>query len=165
MTRGDRKTPGGNEFPTDQPSWALTEKTRSWFIKKPYGEGMTERHGERQPTPIGGPAPTVTSKARGWEIVGLAADHEPPSWWWQNRPATTIVGSFSPDIVAPPGYRTTTSRQNAAGSVRITITDALILQSFPPDYPLQGSRTKQFEQVGNAVPPLLARAVLDQFRR
>lgn len=80
--------------------------------------------------------------------------------WWFTRPATTLVGSFCPDIVAGPGVDLTRPRQDRAGSVRISITDALVLQSFPADYPLQGSKTKQFQQVGNAVPPRLAAHIL-----
>ena len=80
--------------------------------------------------------------------------------WTTERPATTIVGSFNPDVVSAPGYRTKVSRQNAEGSVRVTVAEAGILQSFPADYPWHGSRSKQYEQVGNAVPPRLAAHIL-----
>lgn len=41
-----------------------------------------------------------------------------------------------------------------------TLADSLIFQGFPADYPVHGSTTRAQEQIGNAVPPLLAAHVL-----
>lgn len=82
--------------------------------------------------------------------------------WVYRRPSPTIVGTFAPDVVAAPGYRKPGDppRQKTPGSVRVTVQEAAILQSFPPDHPWQGRLGQQYLQVGNAIPPLLAGAVL-----
>jgi DNA (cytosine-5)-methyltransferase 1 len=109
-TRADRKTPGGNNFQADRPSWGLTEKTRSW---------------------------------------------------WAYRPATTLSGD--PHISGPghkdgrPGSGYPRQQDNA---IRVSIQEAAVLQTFPPDYPFQGTRSKQFLQAGNSNPPKLAEALL-----
>lgn len=106
------------------------------------------------------PSPTVTgggTETGGAEPIAKIVERwtTRPDWCYR-RPSTTIVGSFKPEIVAAPGYRVKVSRQNAPDSVRVTVQEAGVLQSFPADYPWQGAKGKQFLQCGNAVPPGLA---------
>jgi len=121
-------------------------------------------------TPVGprpatapAPAPTIASQglAKGrdvWREALVSTQALQSDDWPEQRPATTVAGDsrvFQPGGHHQPG-------QQSQNAVRVTVQEAAVLQSFPPDYPWQGTRSKQYEQVGNAVPPVLARAVLGE---
>ena len=131
-----------------EPATTVTSKTGSVKVARPSAMGeVIQKNGTVRG--IDEPAATVMS----------SMDNGNTRWVF-DRPATTVVGSFSPDVIAAPGYRTEISRQNAPGSVSVSVSEAGVLQSFPADYDWQGTKTKKFEQVGNAIPPRLAAHVL-----
>jgi len=149
---------GRPKDPLTQPADTPAGKGTAYWIRMGNQTGATVRH-------ITEPAPTILTSTTS-DYYRRPVDQASPtltsnvrSWAWE-RPATTVVGSYCPDVISPPGYRTTVSRQNAEGGVRVTVAEAGILQSFPPDYPWQGSRTAQYSQCGNAIPPVLAAHIL-----
>lgn len=50
----------------------------------------------------------------------------------------------------------------STSALRVTVQEAACLQSFPADYPWQGTKTAVYRQIGDAIPPGLARAVLKE---
>jgi DNA (cytosine-5)-methyltransferase 1 len=115
----------------------------------------TRQRGAR-PRPISKPAPTILA-------AGLAKG---TPLWAGKRPATTVACDRR---VHPPGHKENAGdppgryeQRRGANAVRVTVEQAAVLQGFPAGYPWQGTRTRQFTQVGNAVPPPLARRVLEQ---
>lgn len=137
-------------FGSNLQPWITMADALGWSPQVAYrrtrGAGLIERHGERPDTPATAPAPTITGKSRS-------------DVWVLNRPATTAMGD---PRIGRPGHkaRDKGEAQFANGSVPVSVAEASILQSFRADYPWFGSKTSKHQQCGNAIPPLLAAAIL-----
>lgn len=149
----------------DKPAPTLAFGHDAASVKWVVAAGVT---GAGTPRPDSAPAPTITGKGTAYvltdldQYIGPKTAVEGSTEWVYERPSPTVVGSFAPDVIAKPGYRKPGDppRQKTPGSVRVTPEQAAILQSFPNDYPWQGAKGKVFQQIGNAIPPLLAQAIL-----
>lgn len=131
-----------------------------WVLRNNSSANAAERELDK-------PAPTLYFGQRAnfceWQSRPVEERPDADSWAY-TRPSTTIVGSFRPDVIAAPGYQGPGDgpRQNTPGSIKVTAEEAACLQSFPNGYPWQGGKGKQFQQIGNAIPPGLAGAILKE---
>jgi DNA (cytosine-5)-methyltransferase 1 len=144
----------GRSLDQPAPTLAFGHDANGWIFELHTNRGQSD--GVRQKVGDDRPAPALTAKAGGQ--------------WVFDRPATTIAGDSR---CWPPGHKVNADDRRrhddaderygdraGTNAIRLTIAQALTLQSFRPDYPVQGNKTKRFEQIGNACPPLLAAHIL-----
>lgn len=148
-------------------SWLPDERLRHWLNHEARGHMSSDL---RRYVYAAAFAKAYKDSPKGHEdfnLHGLAPEHKN----WQTGkfsdrfrvqrsgiPSTTITSHISKDGHYFIHYDPKQCRS-------LTVREAARLQTFPDNYFFLGNRTQQFHQVGNAVPPLLARQIANVVAR
>lgn len=100
------------------------------------------------------PSAPITSKADRMKVVLRNGNQEKACVRPIDTPAGTLFFGKRANWVA---------WQSETEIRKITAVEAAVLQSFPGTHPFQGGKSARMLQIGNAIPPGLARAILSTF--
>lgn len=158
-TGGDPKARG--ERSGAMPAPTVTSKIGRNKVRAPVamGDVASSRGCVRD---VDQPSPTLTSSMDNgnfrWVFAGAGATSEQTAGQVPREldaPAHTITGkgtaAWKPRGEAPEGTPST---------VRVTVQEAATLQTFPASYRWEGRIGDHYQQIGNAVPPLMAAHIL-----
>lgn len=149
---------------------AVTEPTNDFLNIVKNDSGIIYNHSARKHNDADRERYRILSAHKNWQLKDLQKvrpdliHHNPKHFGNRytvqesDKPGKTVVAHLYKDgnlFIHPDSEQART----------FTVREAARIQSFPDDFVFEGSRTDQFKQVGNAVPPLMAETFAKTIRK
>lgn len=134
---------------------------RLWVPVALQGNQKTGGSGIYQQRGVESPAQTITTQTGSFRwLADDAVNNQSGSAYdvaeQVAQPASTVTGRDLVPFRGANANRFNGSTKSRNDGVRVTVAEAACLQTFPADHPWQGSKSKQYQQIGNAFPCILA---------
>lgn len=136
-----REMPNGAEYPQAHATAVAIWQRRMRKIENRQGEKLSEKERENLKRSIVPPYPLNSF----------------PNRWWKLRPdfpSRTLMAHMGKDTYSHIHYDSSQARV-------VSVREAARLQSFPDGFRFCGTMNPAYRQIGNAVPPLLAKKLAD----
>lgn len=134
--------PGGAEYPAAHATAVAIWERRVAAEEKRIGRKLSQAEREKLHKAIVPPYPLGSFPNRWWKLL-------------PDFPSRTLMAHLGKDTYSHIHYDSAQARV-------ISVREAARLQSFPDGFRFCGTMNPAYRQIGNAVPPLLAKAIADE---
>ncbi len=140
-----KEMPNGGEYPAAHATAELLFNRRVAEIERETGQPLSDEQRAKLHRAMVPPYPV----------------HNFPNRWWKlraDRPSRTLLAHIGKDTYSHIHYDSDQARV-------ISVREAARLQSFPDGFAFVGAMNAAYRQIGNAVPPLMARRLAANIRK
>ncbi|PER25021.1 DNA cytosine methyltransferase [Bacillus cereus] len=151
------------EFPKIDYNIELNKTVMQHYYRSGMNDNVIYNHINTDSEPLSQQRFEEIKRTDGKNFHSLSSELKDVSYTDASRTQNTVYLRLNYDTPSPTVINVRKSMwQHPTKAMALSIREAARLQSFKDNYIFKGSKDRQYQQIGNAVPPLMARAIAEK---